>query len=220
MLGTPQCLVRLAQVVEALVHLKLRCVRDTVDAVFLEELQAMVVAAELACVDKGHARHDIGEGCEEVCGSAHALLLGAVPRVLIMVGGEVHADSISTHSGIGFSEVCPEVFHGVLSLRHTVHQVVQLPAVVHIERRLGEFLRLGFILGKGEHIGVVFADVRHRPVPEVGGHLARYVATETVDTDRVHPPAHAAKHLLTHVLVLVVEFGDVRPVVLYHQVTQ
>ena len=97
---------------------------------------------------------------------------------------------------------------------------MQLPAEVHVERRLGEFLRLGFILGKSEHVWVVFADVRHRPVPEVGGHLARYIAAETIDSNRVHPPAHAAEHLLPHGLVLIVEFGDVCPVVLYHQVTQ
>ena len=137
-----------------------------------------------------------------------------------MVGGEVHAYGIGTNGSFGFGEVCPEVFHGALALRYTVHQVVQLPAVVHVECRLGEFLRLGFILGKGEQVGVVFADIRHRPVPEVGGDFACYVAAEAVDTDRVHPPAHATEHFVAHVLVLVVEFGDVGPIVLHHEVAE
>ena len=63
-------------------------------------------------------------------------------------------------------------------------------------------------------------DLSHYIVPEIGRHFACYVATETVDADGIHPPVHGFLHLSAHVLVVVVEFGDIGPVVLHHEVAE
>ena len=97
---------------------------------------------------------------------------------------------------------------------------MQRPSVVHVEGRLGEFLRFVFVLREGEHMRMRQAQVSHRPVPEIGRHFTGYVAAEAVDTDGVHPPVHRFQHFCAHVLVVIVQFGDIRPVVLYHQVSE
>ena len=97
---------------------------------------------------------------------------------------------------------------------------MQTPAVVHVEGRLGQLVRFVLIFGQREHIRMRQAQLAHRVIPEIGRHFAGYVAAETVDSDRVHPPMHRFLHLCAHCLAVVVQFGDIRPVVLNHQVTQ
>ena len=137
-----------------------------------------------------------------------------------MVRDEVHTNGLGTNRTIRLGEVRPQVLHGCLALRYIIHRVVQTPAVVHVERRFGQLIGFVLILGEGEHVGVGKTQVAHCPVPEIGRHFAGYVATETVNTDGVHPPVHRFEHLVAHILVVVVQFGDVRPVVLHHQVAQ
>ena len=137
-----------------------------------------------------------------------------------MVRDEIHADSFRTDGRVCLCKISPEVIYAFLSLSHLVHDMMERPTVVHVERRFGQLLRFIFVLRQGEHIRVRQTEISHRPVPEVSRHFACYVATETIDTDRVHPPMHGFEHLITHVLVVVVQFGDVGPIVLYHQVTQ
>ena len=98
--------------------------------------------------------------------------------------------------------------------------MMKRPAVVHVERRFGQFVGFVLILGEREHMRVCLMQIGHRPVPEVRRHFARYIAAETVDTDTIHPPMHRFEHLIAHVLVVVVELGNVRPVVLNHQVSE
>ena len=97
---------------------------------------------------------------------------------------------------------------------------MQRPAVVHVEGGLGQLVRFVLVFGQREHIRMRLAQLTHRVVPEIGRHFACYVAAETVNADRVHPPMHRFLHLRAHRLAVVVQFGDVRPVVLYHQVAQ
>ena len=180
----------------------------------------MVVSAQLTGIDHRHARHDIAESLEQGHGIAHALLLRSVPTILVVVGDEIHPDSFMPDGSVCFSEIIPQVLYGILTLRHTIHQMMQCPAVVHVKSRFGQFICFVLIFGKREHIRMRLTQIRHRPVPEVRRHLSRYVATESVYADGVHPPMHGFKHFITHVLVLIVQFGDIRPVVLYHQVAQ
>ena len=179
-----------------------------------------MVAAQLTRVDHRHAGHNIAERLEQRHCITHTFLLGSVPTILIVVGDKVHTDGLRTDRRISLGEVSPYIFYALFALRHFVHHVMQAPAVVHIERTLGQLLRFVFIFGEREHMRIGLTQVTHRPVPEVGRHFARYVAAETINTDRVHPPVHGFEHRLTHVLVLVVQFGDIRPVVLHHQVAQ
>ena len=137
-----------------------------------------------------------------------------------MVRDEVHTDSLGTNRAVCLGEVGPQVFYRSLSLRDIVHHVMQTPAVVHVEGRLGQLVRFVLIFGQCEHIRMRQAQLAHRVIPEIGRHFAGYVAAETVDSDRVHPPMHRFLHLCAHRLAAVVQLGDIRPVVLNHQVTQ
>ena len=180
----------------------------------------MVVSADLTRVHHRHTRHDIAESSEQVHGITHTFLLGSVPTVLVMVGDEVHTDSLGTDGGVCLGKIIPQVFHTLLALCYLVHDMMQRPAVVHIEGTLGQFIGFVLILRQGEHIRMGQTQVAHRPVPEIGRYLTRYIAAETVNTDAVHPPMHRFEHLGTHVLVVIVQFGDIRPVVLHHQVSE
>ena len=144
---------------------------------------------------------------------------GSAEYVMYGVAGDANIENTSS-ARVCFGEVIPEVLHAFLTLRYVVHNMVQSPTVIHIECRLGQFVCFVFVLSEGEHIRMRQAQVCHRPVPEIRRNLTRYIAAETVDTDRVHPPVHRLQHLVAHILVLVVEFGDIGPIVLNHQVTE
>ena len=180
-----------------------------------------MVAELLTGIDEWHAGDNVGEGG---IGSsallAKPLELGAVPRVLIVVAGEVHADSLLADERVLLLEERPKVVNADLALSQLAHRVLQVPAVIHVEGRCSEFLRLVVVLSEGEHIGVGEAEVSHSHFPKIRGHFAGYVATETVDADLVHPEMHCFEHLLTHVFVFVIEFGDIGPVVLHHEVAE
>ena len=179
-----------------------------------------MVTAQLTGVDQRHTRNDIAECSKQLRCVTHTFKLGTIPTVLIMVGDEVHTDGFGTDGGIGLGEIRPEVLDVALTLCYLIHDVVQRPAVVHVESRFGQLVRFVLILCEGEHLRVGLAEIGHCPVPEISRHLSCYVATETVDADAVHPEMHSLQHGIAHVLVLVVEFGDIGPVVLHHQVTQ
>ena len=123
-----------------------------------------------------------------------------------MIADEIHANSLRTDSGICFRKISPQILYTFLALRYLVHDVMQRPAVVHVEGRFCQFVRLVLILCESEHIGVRLTQFTHRVVPEICRHFACYVAAESVDADAVHPPVHGFLHLGTHGLAVVVQF--------------
>ena len=182
-LRAEECFVAFAQTVQLFVEFCLCVVLVDVNQVFLEELQTMVVTAQLTRVDHRHTGNDVTESLEEGHCISHSLLLRAVPRVLVVIGDEVHADSLGTDGSVGFGEIRPEVLHTFLTLRYIVHNMMKRPTVVHVECGFGQFLRFVFVLGEGEHMRVGLTEVTHCPVPEISRHLTGYVAAETVNAD-------------------------------------
>ena len=67
----------------------------------------MVVARQLTRINQRHTRYKVGERCHHIGGIAHTLKLSAVPRVLVVVGREIHTDSIFAQCGVCFLEVLP-----------------------------------------------------------------------------------------------------------------
>ena len=197
---------------QAAVEIRERIGRVGGDRVAVEEGERMVVADLLPGIDQRQAaRHDEREGGHDLAGAAHARELRAVPRILVVVGGEHQA-----HGGLRVTvtvgiNVVAQGGHAYLLLRHVVHQVVHLPGIAGVEGTRFEEVRL-LGLGQQEQVGVHLPQAAGSFIPELHGHEHRHVAAETVDGVPAHPELHGVGLGPPYVAVRVVEFGGVRPV--------
>ncbi len=176
----------------------------------VEEGEDVVVADLLPRIEERQgARRDEGEERQDVVRRPHAGVLGAAPRIFVVVRGEAQPQ------GRGGKSVVAEVVaqHGNADplLRHVVQQVVHPPAVVGVEAApLGQFALLG--LGQQEEVGLRAPQLGRGELPEIGRHEHRHVAAEAVDRMFRQPEAHRVDLPLPHLAVRVVELRRVGPV--------
>ena len=184
----------------------------TGNRIAVEEGERMVVADLLPGVDQRQAaRHDEGEDGHDLAGGAHAGELRAVPRILVVVGGEGQPH--------GRTGIAPAVGIDVVAqrrdadplLRHVVHQVVHLPRIAGVE---GSPVEKVGLLGFGQHeqIGLHPPQALRRLVPEFDRNQHRHVAAEAVHAVFADPELHGVALRAPHFAFGIVEFGRVGPV--------
>ena len=185
--------------------------------ILLEELETVVVADLLTGVDQRlGVRKCPAEDSHRLPSVAHPFIFSAGPRVLVMVSDERKPMAAGwIGSGIPFHIADKAVGSG-LPLRDVVQQMVQFPGVGGVEAGLVQprLLPLG---EEVESAGIFRPELREHIGPEILRHLIGHVAAEAVDPP-VKPETHALLHLGPHLLGLVVELGDVRPVIFDNRV--
>ena len=127
-----------------------------------------------------------------------------------MVGGEREPQGVGgVFAGVP-GDVAREAVGIGTALGYVVEQMVQLPGVGRVEAGLVQPGLLAF--GKEVEVAVFAAELADNVGPEVLRHQRGHVAAEAVDS-AVEPEAHALLHLGAHLGVVVVELGDVGPVI-------
>ena len=180
--------------------------------ILLEELEPMVVTYLLPGIDERLAAGQ-SPAKDRHCLPciAHPLELGSVPGVLVVVGCESQAVRSTISLLIPF-DVAEQAVGIRLALGDVVQKMVQPPGIGAVKTCIIEPGLLPFS-EEEEPAGIFITEFSEHIRPEVLGDLRSHVATKTVYT-AVEPEAHATLHRGTHVLVSVIEFGDIRPVIL------
>ena len=129
-----------------------------------------------------------------------------------MVGGEAQLELAAVQLLIFVFVSTDKFAHFFAILHHPGDGSHEFPGVVHV-KACREIVGVG-TLGKHDE-GARGGSRTQGPdavAPEVHGHLVGDIAAESVDTDAVHPVAHGVDHRFAHLLVLVVQVGDIGPV--------
>ena len=138
-----------------------------------------------------------------------------------MVGDEVHGQGAGRHAGlVGVVHIeVGQVVGVLLALGQFIPQMHLAPGIVGVESVLLQRRVLG--LGQEEQgVGMRLTEVAEGLLPEIGRHFGGHVAAETVHA-AVDPEFHLGFHrVIEGGVVLVVEMGDVSPVVLRGEVAE
>ena len=172
----------------------------------------MVVAELLPRIDERHRlrQHERQRG-HDSGRIAQPAELAAVPRILVVIGGE-HQPHGRTRITVAVGvKVVAQIPHAATSLRDVVDDMVELPRIAGVERTVEKIRLLGF--GQHEEIVLHFAQLRRSLLPEGRGHQHGHIAAEPVHAVLREPEAHGVDLPLPHGSVGVVELGRVVPAV-------
>ena len=134
-----------------------------------------------------------------------------------MVGREHEAESLCGIGGRILGDILFKVRHSFPALRDVIQQMVQFPGIRGVKGILMQFRSLAF--RKEIYSRIVLPQLRKGLSPEIHRDFAGHVAPEPVHS-LVQPEPHGIRHRGTHVLVVVIQLRDVRPVILRHRIAQ
>ena len=143
---------------------------------------------------------------------ATVLLDGGSLGRLVVVGSE-------THFVLPFFQIpvlvlihLYEISHRNILGHHLIDGSHEFPGIVQVKSG-GEIAGIGTL---GEHNEVTgLGSLAQRPDaigPEIHGNLVGYVTAETVNANAVYPKTHSVDHGSAHLLVFIVQVGNVGPV--------
>src|SRR5512146_1366749 len=120
------------------------------------------------------------QGGEYLLCIAHKRIDSPGPGVLIMICKELEPVNIIRINSPFFCEIFNNSFHAVLTLCDSVHKMMHLPGVTHIESL---FDKGGGLLNFGQHKHrSYFIQLCSRPYPDFRRRIMSIVHPETVDT--------------------------------------
>ena len=208
----PQRLSRVVQPVQLTVKVRLAVIAPF-NRVLLKEAKTVTVGRLLSRINQRHVEQGGRQHRHGVSRLSVALLHGAVPTVFVVVGDEPQSVRIARKALRLLLEVVPKHLDGLLALRDLVGQVVEMPAVTHVE---GAVVVVGFLcFGEHEDLGVHRLQLTACHLPERSGHFHRHVAAVTIDAALGHPKGHGVRHRRVQTVVhaaLPIQLGHVPPV--------
>ena len=126
-----------------------------------------------------------------------------------MIRGEVHPIAIPGISILFHVKISADIIRRLFAAGYAVHQMIEFPAVAHVECLFVQLGRLRF--GQQKH-RLDFLQFSPGPVPKIQGHHTGHITPETIDAHLSHPEFHGRYHILAQFPVIIIQVNAVGPV--------